>query len=171
MPQTQTVSLTRDKFVPLIDLTRGAEAGTYDWAPIDLSTIFEFAFNPSTETYSYICYPNDVTEITSYAPSMEQEIKITKDNPIYDFMLAYMREMPTGDAAKVPLMVVWPDKTTGASTVADVWDDAIVSPGSVNTVDGKLTFTLNFNGDRTTGTVSGIGTDTVTFTPGSGGVD
>lgn len=159
------VSLTRDKFVPLIDLTRGAEAGTYDWAPIDLSTVFEMAYNPTTNTLSYICYPNDVTELSSYAPSMAQEIKIEKDNPIYDFMLAYMREMPTGNAAQVPIMVVYPDKTTGAPTEADVWDEAVLVPDTINTVDGKLTFTLNFNGTRRSGTVSGIGTETVTFTP------
>lgn len=164
MPGT-TAALTRDKFVPLIDLTRGETKGTYDWSPIDLSTVFEMAYNPTTETYSYICYANDNTEIASYAPSMEQEIKITKDNPIYDFMLAYMREMPTGNAAKVPVMVVYPDKTTGAPTEADVWDDAIIAPGTINTVDGKLTFTLNFNGEVTRGTVAGIGTETVTFTP------
>lgn len=168
MPETPA-SLTRDKFVPLIDLTRGAEAGTYDWAPIDLSTVFEMAYNPTTETYSYICYPNDTTEIASYAPSMEQEIKITRDNPIYDFMLAYMREMPTGDAAKVPLMIVYPAKDTGAPTEADVWDEAMIAPGSINTIDGKLTFTLNFNGDRKSGTVSGVGTETVTFTPAGSG--
>ena len=164
MPEAPA-SITRDKFVPFVDLTRGVEKGTYDWAPIDLSTVFEMAYNPTTNTVSYICYPNDTTELASYAPSMAQEIKIQKDNPIYDFMLAYMREMPTGSAAEVPVMLVYPDKTTGAPTEADVWDEAVLAPDTINTVDGKLTFTLNFNGDRRAGTVSGVGTDTVTFTP------
>ena len=165
MAEATPVTLTRDKFVPFVDTTRGAEKGTYDWAPIDLSTVFEMAYNPTTNTVSYICYPNDTTELASYAPSMAQEIKIQKDNPIYDFMLAYMREMPTGSAAEVPVMLVYPDKTTGAPTEADVWDEAVLAPDTINTVDGKLTFTLNFNGDRKPGTVSGVGTDTVTFTP------
>ena len=104
-------TIARSKFVPLIDITRGAEAGVHTWKPIDLSTVFELAYNPQTETYGYICNDTDSTEIKSYQPAMEQEIKISRGNPIYDFMLDFMRGMPTGSAAEVPVMVVYPDKT------------------------------------------------------------
>lgn len=157
------MKLTRDLFVPFIDTSKGAEAGTYTWKPIDLSTVFELAYNPNTETYSYICYANDSNEITGYAPTMEQEIVLDSDNPIYTFMLEFMRGMPTGSDAKVPIMVAYPDES-GDTTEADVWDDAVISPGTINTVDGKLTFTLNLNGDVTNGTVA-IAAGTATFTP------
>ena len=46
--------LTRNLFVPLIDTLKGASAGegTFKWVPIDLSTQFELAYNPNTETKS-----------------------------------------------------------------------------------------------------------------------
>lgn len=156
-------TIARSKFVPLIDITRGAEAGVHTWKPIDLSTVFELAYNPQTETYGYICNDTDSTEIKSYQPAMEQEIKISRGNPIYDFMLDFMRGMPTGSAAEVPVMVVYPDKTTGEATDADLWEHAVIYPGTINTVDGKLTFTLNFNGAHTQGTVTGLGTETIKF--------
>lgn len=156
---------TRDLFVPFIDTTFGETAGTYTWVPVDLSTVFEFAFNPSTENYSYICYANDTTEVTGYAPTMDQEIVLDSSNPLYKAMREWMMSFPTGSKAKVPLMVVMPDMKTDKPTEGYMWADGSISPGSINTVDGKLTFTLNFNGDVTEGTVSGVGTDTVTFTP------
>ena len=154
--------LTRDLFVPFIDISKGATAGEYTWKPIDLSTVFELAYNPQTETYSYICYPNDSTEITSYTPSMEQEIVLDSDNPIYNFMLEFCREMPAGSSAVVPVMIAYPGES-GKTTEADVWDDAVIQPGTINTVDGKITFTLNMNGTRKAGTVA-IKDGAATFT-------
>lgn len=158
------MKLTRDLFIPFIDSTKGAQPGTYTWVPIDLSTVFELSYNPQTETYSYICYKNDSTEITGYQPAMEQEIVIDKDNPIYKFMFAFFREMPTGSSAKVPVMIAYPDPTTGETTEADVWTEAVISPGAMNTVDGKLTFTLQLNGDAKKGTIA-ITESAATFTP------
>lgn len=156
--------LTRNLYVPFIDITKGAEKGTYDWKPIDLSSVFELAYNPNTETYSYICYANDSNEIINYAPTMEQEIVLDSENEIYKFMLDFMRSMPTGSDANVPIMIAYPDSDTAKTTEADVWDDAVISPGTINTIDGKLTFTLNLNGAVTPGTVA-ISGGTATFSP------
>lgn len=153
--------LTRDKFIPLIDINKGS--GTASWKPIDLSTIFELDFNPTTETYSYICYANDVTEITGYAPTMSQEIVLDSSNPIYTFMLDFCRSMPVGDSAKVPICLVYPD-ADGNPTDGDLFKDASIQPDNINTVDGKISFTLNLNGDVTKATVAGAGTDTITVT-------
>ena len=155
--------LTRNLFVPFLDTTRGGANPT--WVPIDLSTVFELSFNPQEETYGYICYANDVTETNSYAPEMEQEIVLDNANPMYKFMKEFCLSLPTGSAAKVPCLVALPDDTTALSTDGMLWGDAVVSPGALNTVDGKLTFTLKLNGDPQRGTVAGVGTDTVTFTP------
>lgn len=158
--------LTRDLFIPFLDTTRGAEPGTYTWCPVDLSTVFNLAFNPQTETFSYICNANDSTEITSYQPSMEQEIAIDSENPLYKFMFPFMREMPVGSKAKVPVMIVYPSPETGKPTEADVWPDAVVSPGAIDSVAGKLTFTLQLNGDKIKGTVAvAEGGKTATFSP------
>ncbi len=161
------MKLTRDLFVPFLDTTKGAVDGTYEWVPIDLSTVFNLGYNPQTETYSYICYKNDSTEITGYQPSMEQEIVLDKDNKLYEFMFSFMRSMPTGSDAKVPVMLTYPDLKTGKTTEADVWKEAVISPGALDSVEGKLTFTLQLNGDITKGTVA-ITEKTATFTPAVG---
>ena len=156
------MKLTRNLFVPLVDTS---DTTTPAYKPIDLSTIFELSFNPQEETYSYICYANDSTEVTSYAPELPQEIVLDNDNPIYLWAKAKMFAFPTGSACQVPVLLAMPNDTTAEVTDGILWSEAVLSPGTLNTVDGKLTFTLKLNGDHKKGTVEGIGTDTIRFTP------
>lgn len=161
------MKLTRNLFVPMldVDVLKESPTETAEYVPIDLSTIFEFAFNPNTETYSYICYANDTTETTGYAPTMEQEIVLDNSNPLFKVLYPFCMSMPTGSKCTVPCLLVEPDMSTGKPTRGRLWKEATISPGTVNTVDGKLTFTLNFNGDQQQGTVANSD-GTVTFTPG-----
>lgn len=155
------MQLTRNLYVPLVDTSKGS--GTANWVPIDLSTQFELAYNPNTETRSYICYKSDYTVVTGYAPSMEQEIVLDSENPLYKFMDEYLNTFPTGSDAEIPFLLARPALTTGSPTVGLMWEKAVIVPNTLNTVDGKLSFTINLNGDPTKGTVSGIGTSKVTF--------
>lgn len=157
---------TRNLYVPCLDVNAlaGTESTTPLWKPIDLSTVFELAMNPNEETYAYIKDANDYSEITGYAMNMSQEIVMESTNPIYAAMRPFMMSMPTGSAAKVPVLIVMPDMTTNEATVGYLWSDATVSPQAINSVDGKLTFNLNLNGTPQQGTVAGVGTDTITFT-------
>lgn len=157
---------TRNLYVPCLDVNAlaGTESTTPLWKPIDLSTVFELAMNPNEETYAYIKDANDYSEITGYAMNMSQEIVMESTNPIYAAMRPFMMSMPTGSAAKVPVLIVMPDMTTNEATVGYMWADATVSPQAINSVDGKLTFNLNLNGTPQQGTVAGVGTDTITFT-------
>lgn len=162
------MKLTRDLFVPCIDLNRGV--GTWDFKPIDLSTIFALAANPQEETYGYICYANDYTEVTSYQPELLQEIVLDNSNPIYLFMKNFFLEFPKGSSAQVPILIVFPDDETGAATDGMLWANAIISPGEINSVDGKISFSLKLNGDFTPGTVAISGPQgdkTIEFTPDS----
>ena len=158
---------TRNLYIPCldIDVLSGANTGTADWQPIDLSTVFELSLNPNEETYAYIKDANDYSEITGYAMNMSQEIVMESDNPIYATMRPFFMSMPTGSSAKVPVLIVMPDMSTNAATVGYLWADATVSPQAINSVDGKLTFNLNLNGTPVEGTVAGVGTSTITFTP------
>lgn len=159
--------LTRNLFVPLIDTLKGASAakGTYNWVPIDLSTQFELAYNPNTETKSYICYKNDTNEVTGYAPELPQEIALESDNPLYKFMDEYLNSFPVGSAAQLPFLFVRPDVEAQANNKALMWEKATVVGDTLNTVDGILSFTISLNGDPVEGTVTGLGTASVTFTP------
>lgn len=156
-------NLTRDLFIPLIDSTLGAEKGTYTWVRIDKSTIFDLAFNPTENTVGYIDSPNDSTNVESYALELPQEIILDSDNPLYKVLMPFCMSLPTGSSAKVPVMLVYPDET-GKATKAMVWDEAIVSPTDLNTVDGKLNFSLKLNGTPKTGTASNMD-GTFTFSP------
>ena len=159
--------LTRNLFVPLIDTLKGASAAenTYNWVPIDLSTQFELAYNPNTETKSYICYKNDTNEVTGYAPELPQEIALESDNPLYKFMDEYLNSFPVGSAAQIPFLFVRPDVENPANNKALMWEKATVVGDTLNTVDGILSFTISLNGDPVEGTVTGLGTSSVTFTP------
>lgn len=155
------MKLTRNLFIPALDVS---EEKSGDFKPIDLSTVFEFAWNPNTETYSYICYKNDTNEVTGYAPTMEQEIVLDNTNPMYSFLYPKFMAMPTGADCVVPFLLIEPDMATGEPTVGHLWSEATVVPDTLNTVDGKLVFTININGDPVEGTVSRAA-GKITFTP------
>ena len=151
--------LTRDMYRPYIDVGQGTE----EWLRVNKSTIFELAFNPTTETVGYIDSANDTTELTGYAPTMEQEIILNDNNLMYQFLVGYCMSLPTGTDAYYPVMLTFPDAEGGGTYDAYVWKEASITPGSLNTVDGKLTATLNLNGDVTVGTATFGEAGAVTF--------
>lgn len=158
------MKLTRNLFIPALDVSADAKG---EFVAIDKSTVFEFAWNPNTETYSYICNKNDSNEVTGYAPTMGQEIVLDNDNPMYAFLQPKFMAMPTGSDCTIPCLLIEPDMTTGKPTVGRLWKEATVVPDNLNSVDGKLAFTINFNGDPVAGTVA-ISGGKITFTEGAG---
>lgn len=159
------MQLTRDLYVPLIDKNLGKQADTYDWIRIDKSTQYEFSWNPNTEERSYICYKNDSTEVTGYAPELPLDIVLDSENPAYELLDQYLWSFPTGTNAMIPVLLVRPSLDDGTPTVGLLWKQATVVGDTLNTVDGALAISITFNGDPIEGTVSGIGTEKVTFTP------
>lgn len=152
--------LTRNLFIPCLDTSGGT--GTAKYVPIDLSTEFDFQWNPNTETYSYINSANDSTEVTGYAPQMEQEIALYSENPMYSFLFPKFMSLPVGSDLVVPCLLCVPDEK-GAVTVGYLWKEAQLEPSDLNTVDGKLVFNIDFNGAVEKGTVSVSGS-TITYT-------
>lgn len=171
--------ITRNLVVPLIDTskkfdkTKTGESDAATWVPIDLSTTFELAYNASTDTKSYICYKNDYVKLSSFQPSMDQEIALESTNPMWQFIEKLRRTLPVGGDAEYPVMIAMPpipsgsDATPIATTDAQVWEKALIYVDTFSTTEGTCTFHIDFNGDPITGTVSGIGTAKVQFTPAS----
>lgn len=174
--------LYRNQYVPLIDITRGkgvpasgegdnaVAAKPYDWKPIRLSTQFELGYNANTDTKSYICYKQDFTVLTSYSPELPQETALDSSEPIYRFMYQLARELPVGSSAEIPVMIAYPqvaeDGTVATDAAdADVYDQALITLDTLNTVDGTLSWNMSLNGDPKQGTVTGLGTEEVTFVP------
>lgn len=156
--------LTRDLFEPWIDLDKGkgASENTYKWERVRKSTIFELSSNAQEETYGYIDTQNDTTEVTSYQPQLPLESVPESTDKVYAFMQNYLFEFPMGSDTQVPFMLIYPIiKEDG--TIDDkyrnaiVFDEAVVSNLTLNTVDQLATWTEMLNGTPKRGYVS-VGT-------------
>lgn len=151
----------RSMFIPLIDANAirkylGIDpVGTgADYLRIDKSEIFELQFNPQTETKAYIVNKNDETSLTSYQTSMDQEIVIDGNNPLYSLMYRFAMKFPVGSDAEVPTLLCAPSVVTPGDIDGYLWEHALITIGSLNSVDKKLSFTLNLNGDNKEGSVT-----------------
>ena len=138
--------LKKTEFSPFLDVSGGS--GTATWKRIDRSTIFALNPNPQTEERDYISYEAPVTEIVSYKPELPQEIAIYEGNPIYDFIFGLFYNLPVGDSVMVKSLMCFGGQDKKAWQV----DKTTITLGELNTVDGKISFTLGFGGDITRGT-------------------
>lgn len=159
-------NLTRNLFIPYVDENKILKAlgetvtdEGHKWVRIDKSTIFDLAFNPQEETSGYIDMANDTTYVKSYQAELPQEIILDNTNPLFKIMFPFCMAMPTGGDAEVPVLLAVPDMDTAAPTVGYMWEQAIVSPTDLATVDGKLNFSLKLNGDAIKGTVEDAATN------------
>lgn len=167
-------NLTRNLFVPLVDANTikkaigdtVAENAGFDWTRIDKSTVFALAFNPQENTRGFIDEANDTTYVDSYQPELPQEIILDSANPLFKVMYPFCMAMPTGSNAIVPVLLVEPNMDTAEPTEGRLWKSAIISPTDLNTVDGKLSFSLKLNGSVERGTVA-LSDGAWTFTPAS----
>ena len=139
--------LTRDKFIPFLDTAKDLTFVTSTWKRIDYSTIFELTMGEQEEDMDYICYANAVTEINSNKPELPQEIACYEGNPIYDFMFQQFYDMPVGADVKVPFLMCF------GGTGKKAWRCiATITSKVLNTVDGKITFSIKLGGDIEKGT-------------------
>lgn len=151
--------LTRNQFIPFLDTSKDSTFAASTWKRIDYSTIFELTVGEQEEDMDYICYENAVTEINSNKPELPQEIALYEGNEIYDFMFEELFNLPTGDSTKVPFLMCF------GGTNKKAWRCmATITSKVLNTVDGKITFSIKMGGDIEKGTYS-IASGVPTFTP------
>lgn len=86
---------------------------------------------------------------------------------MYKFLLPKFMAMPKGSDLAVPCLLVFPDDS-GKPTKGYLWKEASLTPNDLNTVDGKLVFNINFNGDVTEGACA-VSPSAITFTEGAAG--
>lgn len=152
--------LTRDMFEPYIDLDKGKSAaeGKYNWARVRKSTIFELSSNAQEETFGYIDTQNDTTEVTSYQPQLPLESVPESTDKVYAFMQQYLFDFPLGSDTQVPFLLKYPIINEDGSVDdtkrnAIIFDEAVVSNLSLNTVDQLATWTEMLNGTPKRGTM------------------
>ncbi|MEA4899323.1 MAG: hypothetical protein VB065_14065 [Eubacteriales bacterium] len=158
--------LKKTEFIPFIDKSKtvGSASWVPVWARVDLSTIFSLNPNPQTQTMDYISYETPVDVVEKYQPELPQEIALYEGNPVYDFVFAMFHALPVGSEATVPVLIAF----GGADKKAWQVKDATLVLGELNTVDGKLSFTLKLGGDIEKGTYT-ITDGAPTFAVASGG--
>lgn len=152
--------LTRDMFEPYIDLMKGkgAAEGKYQWERVRKSTIFELSANAQEETYGYIDTQNDTTEVSSYQPQLPLESVPESTDKVYAFMQKYLFDFPLGSDTQVPFLLKYPIITEDGSVddtkrAAIIFDEAVVSNLTLNTVDQLATWTEMLNGTPKRGTM------------------
>ena len=153
------VKLKKNQYIPFLDTAKDLTYAASTWKAIDLSTVFELTVGEVEEEMDYICYENAVTEITGNKPELPQEIALYQGNAIYDFMIGELQNLPIGTDCKVPFLICF----GGTGKIA--WRGVCTISGKVlNTVDGKITFSMKMGGDITKGTYT-ITEGVPTFTP------
>ena len=139
--------LTKDQFIPFLDTAEDSTFAESEWTRIDLSTIFDLAVNPQSESMDYICYKNAVEEVISNQPELPQEIALYEGNPMYDYIAEKLYNLPVGDECKVPFLLCF------GGTSARAWRGiCTLLLDTLSTTDGKITFSLKFGGDIELGT-------------------
>lgn len=166
--------LTRDLYGAYIDLDKGinAASGKYKLGRVRKSTIFEFSANAQEDTFGFIDSPNDTTEVTSYQPQLPLETITESTDPIARFAQDYLFEFPLGSDTQVPFILAYPlINETGdideTKCNVIIWDEAVMSNLTLNSVDQKFTWTEMLNGNPKRGIVnkSALEGETFTFEP------
>ena len=159
------IKITKNTVIPFIDTSN--TINTESWAPvwnrIDKSTIFDLAFNPQSESVDYISYESAIEEVSSYQPELPQEIALYRGNAIYDFVEGLCINLPVGDAVKVPFLLCWPPQDDNSIKAWQVKECRLLL-SNYNSVDGKITFTLNLGGNIDKGTAT-VESGKPTFVP------
>lgn len=151
-------------------LNTGTSSGSPTWTRVKKSTELTIAMNPETEDVDYIADESPTTELKQYKPSIEQPLKMIKDEPDFEAVWPRFYDMKTGDEAKMDVLVVFIfDKDgSGASATYKAWKTrALVTFNELNGVDSELSFDINFGGtiERGTCTLTGTAPDlSPTFT-------
>lgn len=132
--------LLKSQFLLFLDTAKDSSFAANVWARIDKSTVFDLALNPQTTSNDYIDSDMPEEEVDKYQPEMSQEIALYQGNPMFDFIYAMVYELPVGAEVKVPYLLCFGGNDKKA------WRGmATIVLGNLNTVDGKITFTIKFN--------------------------
>ena len=134
------VKLKKSQFKIFLDVAMDKTFEANDWGRIDKSTIFDLSYNPRTTSNDYIDSDMPEEEVDGYEPELPQEITLTEGNKVYDFMSRLGHELPTGEEVKVPYLLIF-----GGSTNRAWRGIATILINNLNTVDGKISFTIKFN--------------------------
>lgn len=163
MAESAMTKLRKHQFIPLIDTSETVHTNEWNpnWQRIKKSTIFALNPNPQTVTQDYISDEFPIEEIEKYLPELPQEVALYEKDPIYDFMFKLFYNLPVGTAIQHPALICF----GGSEKKAWQIKQTTLVLGELNTVDGKLSFTMKFGGNIDRGTYAISDAGVTTFTP------
>lgn len=128
---------------------------TPTWARIGKSTVFDLKVNAQTETNDFIEDEMATEEVMSYAPELPQELQCNKGDPAFDFLYDMLYNLPTGEAVKKNLLIVFAgNKGTEDAPKFNAWNTtSTLILDHFDTVAEKIYFSLKIN-KITRGTVT-----------------
>ena len=163
MAESAMTKLRKHQFIPMIDISESIHTNEWkpDWQRIKKSTIFALNPNPQTVTQDYISDEFPIEEIEKYQPELPQEQALYEGDPVYDFLFKQFYNLPVGTAVQRPALLLF------GGTEKKAWQikQTTLVLGELNTVDGKLSFTMKFGGNIDRGTYAISDAGVTTFTP------
>jgi hypothetical protein len=116
----ELVRLKKHNTIPFLNI--GA-TGTPKWARIGKSTVFDLVLNAQTEENNFIEDEMATTDVTRYAPSLAQELQCNKGDEAFDYLYNLFFDLPTGEAVKKELLIVFAgDIGTAGTPKFKAWD-------------------------------------------------
>ena len=163
----------RTEIVGFIDVAKASTIDEASWKIFGKGvTTASYAYNPNSESETWIVEDNARTTLNSYALSIAGEQTCLYGEPVFDFINELRYKMAVGNDAVTNLLLVdkYDHTGTGASTEfkAQVFKCVIQieSYGGDGGAKPKISYTIGVNGNPTNGTV--VMTDGVpVFTPES----
>lgn len=129
-----------------------------NFARIGKSTVFDLVLNAQTEENDFIENEMPETDITHYNPELAQELQCNKGDPAFDYLYDMFFNLPTGEAVKKNLLIVF-DGNNGTEETPqfNAWNTtSTLILDHFDAVAEKIYFKFSINNiERGTATVSG----------------
>ena len=127
------------------------------WSRIGKSTVFDLVLNAVTEENDFIEDEMATTDITSYKPSLAQELQCNKGDAAFDYLYDMFYNLPTGEDVKKNLLIVF-DGNQGTEEAPEfrAWNtQATLTLDHFDSVAEKIYFNFAINSiERGTATVA-----------------
>lgn len=128
----------------------------------------KIAYNPKTESVTYITNDNASVSIESYAPTLPIEMVANNGDAVFEFIDNLRKTRATGDNAETEIVnVQYYETPAGGYYLAEKQSAAITTEdiGGDGGVSAKINYTINFLGDPTSGIFKPTATATFEASP------
>lgn len=132
--------LKKSQYLIFLDVEKDLTLEACSWKRICKSTVFELALNPQSESREWIDSDTPEEEVMSNQPELPQECALYEGDPVFDFVQDMFVSCPVGEDVKVPYFICF------GGSKKQAWQGvATLLFDTLNSVDGKISFTIKIN--------------------------